>query len=102
MKVRVYTDYDPIRIMQSFDPLKADIVAKKAGLTGAFVEIEDSELPKTREHRNEWKVNGKKVEPDQVKVQAKLDKIATKEAKKNSVLSKLKIAKEEFFDLLKE
>lgn len=63
--------------------------------------VDESEIPPSREHRNEWEIKSGKIEINQQKAQAKLDKIAAKEAKKNAVLSKLKISKEELDDLLK-
>lgn len=98
MKVRVYTDYDPIRILNG----DSDKAAEKIGITGNFYVVEKEDLP-SREHRNEWKydVADGKVKPDQVKVQAKLDAKAAKEARKHAVLAKLKISKDELEDLLK-
>lgn len=101
MKVRVYTDYDPIRILRSFDPLKADIVSKKACLTGTFHEVEESEIPSDRTDRDCWTHKNGKFEVDEVKRQARLEKKEGKDRKKNAVLAKLKITEEEFLDLIK-
>ena len=102
MKTRVYTDYDPVRILKGVGRSPDNALALKAGLQGAFVEIEEENIPVSREHRSEWMVSGNKVEPDPVKVAAKLEKQAKKEAAKNKVLDKLKITKEELQDLMKE
>lgn len=64
--------------------------------------VDESDIPTDKTHRNEWTFdkNSKKVKPDPVKIQAKLDKIAKKAAKKQAVLAKLKITEEELKDLV--
>jgi hypothetical protein len=65
--------------------------------------VDESDIPTDKTHRNEWTFdkNSKKVKPNPVKVQAKLDAKAAKEARKHAVLAKLKISKDELEDLLK-
>lgn len=58
--------------------------------------VDDSDLPPSREHRFAWKIEGKKVKVDQVKVQAKIQSDAQKKAEKNAIFDKMKISPEEF------
>lgn len=81
MKVRVYTDYSPAKILhgvsgKSFVDV-SDELAAKVGLVGNFVDIDESEIPKDRKYRSAWKIEGKKVEIDQIKMQA-IDEKASK------------------------
>jgi hypothetical protein len=100
MKVRIYSDYDPIRILKGITREADDALALKLGLTGTFVEVEETEIPSDRSNRDCWVHKNGKVEVDSVKLQAKEAKKAEKEGKKNSILSKLKITEEEFKDLI--
>lgn len=76
--------------------LTIEQIAEKDVPSGASYQIvEDSAVPTSREHRNEWKLNGNKVAVDQVKVDAKLAKEAEKSPKKQALLAKLKITEEE-------
>lgn len=72
----------------------------------SFTVVNESEIPQTngqwdKSDREFWKLNGNKVEVDQVKKQAKEAEKAQKEADKNAVLAKLKISKEELQKLIK-
>lgn len=60
MKVRVYTDYDPIRILNS----DSDENALKAGITGAYTVVEKEDLPVRDKNRNKWRVVNGKVKID--------------------------------------
>lgn len=104
MKVRVYTDYKPVRILRGVSKKDftepTDAIALKCGLVGNFVEVEDTDIPTTRADRDCWVHKNGKVEVDSVKRQEKFAKKAEKEGKKNSVLSKLKITEEEFKELM--
>lgn len=53
--------------------------------------VDKNDLPKNRDNRNEWSLNGKKIEVDQTKVDAK----EAKEAEKQAVLDKIGITAEE-------
>lgn len=105
MKVRVYTDYDPIKILRGVSKKEftepTDDLALKCGLSGNFVEVDDSELPKDRSNRNFWKVDGKKISVDAQKVAQKEEELSQKKSKKDAVLAKLKITESEFAELLK-
>ena len=107
MKVRVYTDYDPVRILRGVSGKQfvepTDALAEKMGLVGAFVEVDETDIPTDRKDRNEWSYNAseKKVKPDPLKVQEKADKVIASKAKKNAVLEKLKITESELADILK-
>lgn len=68
------------------------------GITPSLVNA--SEVPSERTYRNEWSLKNGKVEVDPVKVQAKADKEAEKQNKRQAILSKLKISEEELADLL--
>ena len=90
-KGRAYSDYDPIKVIW---PIKGDVVtddmAAKAGLSGAFIEVEPGDLPADRTNRGQWKVVGNKVKEDAKKVAEKNQERAVKEEKKNSMRNKLK------------
>lgn len=108
-KVRVYTDYDPIVIQKKSAPNGKGFVDMtdesmiKAGWTGNYFDVELSDLPTGSKDRHAWKYDPleNKVKINPVKVQAKLDAKAAKEARKQAVLAKLKISKDELEDLLK-
>ena len=73
MKVRVYSDYSPIKIVNGED---LDKVSNSAGLTGAYIEIDNSMLPEDRIHRDFWKVvDGAVVvgDPTQEWIRSKFD-----------------------------
>lgn len=103
MKVRVYTDYDPVRILrgvcgkQFIEP--TDALAAKCNLSGNYTVLDDSLIPQSREDRKYWKVADGKVRCDHVRKQADLDKAAQIEADKMAILEKLKISKEDFAKL---
>lgn len=63
--------------------------------------IDDDKIPKERTNRNEWGYKNGKVEVDQTKLQAKLDKEAEKLAKKNSIKQKLGLTDDELGMLVK-
>lgn len=106
MKVRVYTDYDPIRILRGVNKKEftepTDSLAEKMGLVGAFVEVNESEIPSDRSYRAAWKVQGGKIKNDSAKValidaekaqkeadvliQAKMKELATNALKTDGVL----------------
>lgn len=104
MKVRVYTDYEPVRILRGvsgkdfMEP--TDALALKSGLSGTFVEVEDSDIPSERADRDCWVVEDGKVKVNAQKKLAKDLKKSEKESNKNAVFSKLKITKNELLELL--
>ncbi len=103
MNIRVYTDYDPIRIVSAkTNSADADleIVANLAGLTGNYESVQDSDLPATKDDRYAWKFENGKVKVDSAKKAAKdAEKQAKKDAK-DAVLSKLGLTEQELKDLL--
>ena len=103
MNIRVYTGYDPVKIVSiNSNSTDADLqkVADKAGLTGSFESITDADIPVSREDRDSWEVQGGKVKVNAVKKAAKdAEKQAKKDAK-NATLIKLGITEEELKDLL--
>jgi hypothetical protein len=80
MKVRVYTDYDPVRILIGANREPDDAMAFKSGLVGSFVEVDRLELPQDRTYRNAWEVKSGKVEINAAKKKNIDDVIAKKEA----------------------
>jgi len=81
--------------------LTIDQIAQKDVPNGVSYQIvQDSDIPASREHRNEWKINGNKIEVDQAKVDAKLASKAEKENKRSAILAKLKISESEFMELI--
>lgn len=73
-----------------------DDVLRDIGLSGRPIErISKADMPADRTDRNFWKLSGKKVVVDTVKKQAALDAKAQKDAEADSVLSKLKISRQE-------
>ena len=89
-KVRVYTDYNPVRILHLVEGTNFDLEANKSGLEGNFKEIDDSAIPKDRSDRDAWKFEKGGVVVDPVKKQLKADIKAKKELDKASVIEKLK------------
>ena len=89
-KVRVFTDYSPVRVMRLTDKnINFEVEANKAGLSGNFKDMEESDLPQDRADRDAWKVSGGKVVVDS-KIKADLDKIKQdKLDEKQAVINKL-------------
>ena len=85
-KVRVYTDYTPIRIMYIFPESDPDLEANKAGLSGSFKEMDSAELPSDRTYRDAWKVDKGSVKVDN-DLKTQLDE---KKNKKTQLVGKLK------------
>jgi hypothetical protein len=83
MKVRVYTDYTPVRILRGISKKDftepTDALALKCCLEGNFVEIEDTEIPSDRSYRNAWKVDNGAIVEDEAKVSAIDEAVAQKE-----------------------
>lgn len=77
------------------------IAAKDVPQGVPFQIVEDSEIPTSREHRNEWKLNGNKIEVDQAKVSLKLTRESDKANKKTVILNKLKITEDDAKEFLK-
>lgn len=100
MKIRVYTDYDPIKILHGVKDEPNDALAAKCGLKGNFVVMDSSELPQSRENRAEWKHKDGRIVVDQAKVSARVAKESEKVSKKQAVLAKLKLSEEEVKTLL--
>ena len=89
-KVRVYTDYNPVRIMHLVEGSDADLEAQKAGLSGAFKEVDVSSIPKDRSGRDFWKFESGQIKVDNTKKQAAEDAKAKKSSDKTSAIAKLK------------
>lgn len=94
-KLRVYTDYDPVRILYNIHG-EFDENAQKAGLTGNFVLVDEKDLPNDRSNREAWAVQGGKVVEDNNKKAAIEQARAEKHNKISKALEKLGITKEEF------
>lgn len=89
MKVRVYKDYNPIRILRGVVET-TDALAEKMGLTGAYEEIEESAIPKSRKNRNEWGIKNGKIEVNQEKLTEKQAIESAKTGRKTKVVNALK------------
>lgn len=102
MNGRVYTDYDPIRIVWGkADSTDADLqlVADRAGLSGVYASITDLDIPNDRIDRDTWEFKSGKVKVNDQKKAEKDAEKAAKKARKDSVLAKLGITEEELKDL---
>ena len=55
MKIRVYYDYEPVKILKGVEREIDDALAQTAGVVGAFIEMDDSQLPDYK-YRDFWKV----------------------------------------------
>ena len=86
-KVRVYTDYSPVRILKLIEKdADFDLEAEKAGLKGNFKETDSSTIPKDRADRDAWKFASGKIVVD-AKIKAEM---VSKEDAKKSAIEKLK------------
>lgn len=86
-KVRVFTDYSPVRILKLVDKTSDfDLEADKTGLKGSFKDTEEASIPQDREDRDawEWKSGVIKIAADK-----KAD-ISKKKSDKVSAIGKLK------------
>ena len=87
-KVRVYTDYSPVRILKLIDEnADFDAEAGKSGLKGNFKVIDSSEIPNDRVDRDAWKMKNGAISADP---QLKAD-IAIEEKKRTDAIEKLKV-----------
>jgi hypothetical protein len=93
--VRVYTDYDPIRILYNVEG-DFDENAQKSGLTGNFVLVDEKDLPADRSNRLAWSVSGGKVVEDADKKAALEQGRIQKRNRISMALAKLGITEEEF------
>lgn len=86
-KVRVYTDYTPVRILKLGNAdTNFEVEAGKSNLKGAFKDVDLSELPNNRADRNAWKWSNGRVKVDEnLKAQ-----IEAKKAGRNASINKLK------------
>lgn len=86
-EIYIYTDYKPVRILNLRAGQNQEVEASKAGLSGAFKKVLDSEIPKDKSDRNAWVWEDGKIKVDQKKKQEV-------DAKKNSRKSGLKKLKD--------
>ena len=93
--VRVYTDYDPIRILYNVEG-DFDENAQKSDLKGNFVLVDEKDLPSDRSNRLAWSVSGGKVVEDADKKAALEQGRIQKRNRISMALAKLGITEEEF------
>ena len=89
-KVRVYTDYTPVRILYLTPGANADVEANKSGLEGEFKEVGKSSIPQDRSERDFWKFESGQVKVDNTRKKARQDLKEKKAADKASAIEKLK------------
>ena len=89
-KVRVYTDYSPVRILRVIGNADFDLEADKAGLKGTFKEVEDTAIPEDRSDRDFWKFQAGAIKVDKAKKKEAEDKKAKHESDRATALVKLK------------
>ena len=88
--VRVYTDYKPVRILQVVGDGNADLEASKAGLAGAFIEVDSASIPSDRTDRDFWKFESGQIQTDNLKKTARQDLKTKKQSDRDSAIEKLK------------
>lgn len=88
--VRVYTDYDPVRIMYLTDGANADLEANKAGLAGSFKDVDSSTIPQDRTDRNFWKFEKGAIKIDSIKKKSIEDAKTKRATDKESAITKLR------------
>lgn len=93
MKVRVYTDYDPVRV--SVPPGKSRINS------GNFIDVEDSVLPRERKYRNAWKISNGKIVVSAVKKNEIDNKFALAAQDRTNLLTKLGLTETDMKNLKK-
>ena len=90
-KVRVFTDYSPVRVMRLTDKnINFEVEANKAGLSGSFKDMDESELPQDRSDRNFWKIDKGSIVIDVAKKAERDNKNAKDVSDKASAITKLK------------
>ena len=90
-RVRVYTDYSPVRILYLLEGTDFKLEADKAGLSGNFKDVDSSSIPKDRSDRNFWKFESGQIKVDNVKKKVAQDLKAKKDSDKDSAIGKLKV-----------
>ena len=86
-KVRIYTDYSPVRVLKLVSGTDFDVEAGKSGLSGNFKDIDSSQIPADRSDRDAWKLSKGSVVVDQT-LKAAID---TKISKRTQLIDKLKV-----------
>lgn len=106
MKVRVYTDYSPIRVLRGVSKNEfiepTDFLANKLGLTGSFIEVDESSIPSDRKERDAWiqDPQTKKIIADKNKISEKKAREELMKQKKAAVLAKLNITELELAEII--
>ena len=93
-KMRVYKDYNPVRILQITPGNDFDLEAQKAGLKGSYSELDISDLPKSRQDRDIWRFESGKIKLDESRQKELTVKKENKKAL-NKKLSELGFSKED-------
>ncbi len=63
-KVRVYTDYNPVRILYVVPGKDLEIEANKSGLKGNFKIVDKSTIPQDRSERGFWRFEKGSINTD--------------------------------------
>lgn len=90
-KVRVFTDYKPVRILRLVDKgADFETEAAKADLKGNFKDIDDSAIPTDKADRDFWKFEKGEVTANKASKKEREDLKTKKKADKQSAIQKLK------------
>ena len=89
-KVRVYTDYNPVRILHLVDGRDFELEANKAGLAGNFKEVDESSVPQDKSDRDFWMFEKGAIKIDSVKKKSIEDAKTKRATDKASAITKLK------------
>lgn len=76
------------------------IIAKDVPKGILFHIVDDSAIPNSREHRYAWRLNGKKIEIDQLKVDQRIAELKQRESRRAAILSKINISEKELMEIL--
>lgn len=88
--VRVYVDYNPVKILQTVGDSDLDTEAAKAGLKGNFKLTNLADIPSDRSERESWKFKDGRIVVDPTLKKAIEDKKEKKRAAKQALTEKLK------------
>ena len=90
-KVRVFTDYSPVRVLKMVDKNSSfEVEANKSGLKGNFKDVEEALIPKDRDSREFWTFEKGEIKIDETLKLAKASSEESKKQKKTVLIGKLK------------
>lgn len=94
-EVRIYTDYSPVRVFRTNGDADAEMAASEAGLKGKYKVVKESDIPKSRDDRDAWKMKDGAIHVDPVLQKEMEDTEAVKKSALDKIQKAADLTKEE-------